>query len=66
MPTRQGPSRASAFTRPWLKGVVVSRTIKVKLWDKIAAHATAMKHLGLYDRDNARGGENLQIRVDLV
>jgi phage terminase small subunit len=47
-------------------GLVVSRTIKVKLWDKVAALATAMKHLGLYERDNHQHGPDLNLQVVLV
>jgi hypothetical protein len=34
--------------------------------DAEAALEKAMKHLGLYDRDNAQRGENLQLVVELV
>jgi phage terminase small subunit len=45
---------------------VVRRTIKVKLWDKNVALEKAMKHLGLYNRDNTRRSENLSLQVLLV
>jgi phage terminase small subunit len=45
---------------------VVRRTIKVKLWDKNAALEMAIKHLGLYERDNTQRSENLSLQVLLV
>jgi phage terminase small subunit len=45
---------------------VVRRTIKVKLWDKNAALEMAIKHLGLYERDNTQRSENLSLQVVLV
>ena len=40
------------------------RTTKIKLWDKNAALEKAMKHLGLFERDNRqRPGQNLAIQV---
>jgi phage terminase small subunit len=47
-------------------GAVVRRTIKIKLSDKIRALEIAMRHLGLYKRDNTRRAENMQIQVVLV
>jgi phage terminase small subunit len=41
-------------------------TKKIKLWDKNAALEKAMKHLGLYERDNAQRGESLAIQINLV
>ena len=38
---------------------------KVKLWDKNAALDKAMKHLGLYQKDNSQRGP-IQIEVELV
>jgi hypothetical protein len=40
--------------------------IKVKLWDKNAALEKALKHLGLYERDNRQKSENLTLQVLLV
>jgi phage terminase small subunit len=34
-------------------GVVVGHTTKIKLWDKNRALEMAMRHLRLYERDNA-------------
>jgi phage terminase small subunit len=45
---------------------VVRRTIKVKLWDKNAALEMAIKHLGLYERDNTQRSENLSLQVLLA
>jgi phage terminase small subunit len=47
-------------------GVVVRRTIKVKLCDKIAALEMAMKHLGLFEHDYTQRAKNMQIQVLLV
>ena len=47
-------------------GVVVGRTTKIKLWDKNRALEMAMRHLGLYERDNAQRSENLGLQVVLV
>lgn len=41
-------------------------TKKVRMVDKIAALDKAMKHLGLYERDNSQRAENLQLQVVLV
>ena len=42
------------------------RLVRVKIWDKNAALEKAMKHFGLYDRDNRQKSENLMIQVNLV
>jgi hypothetical protein len=48
-------------------GAVVRRTTKIKFWDKNAALEIAMRHFGLYERDNTQRAENLQqIQVVLV
>ena len=47
-------------------GAVVSRTLKVKFWDKNAALDLAARHLGLYERENARCGENVRLVIELV
>jgi phage terminase small subunit len=39
---------------------------KVRLWDKNAALEKTIKHLGLYERDNAQRGESLSIKIELV
>lgn len=41
-------------------------TKKLKIWDKNAALEKAMKHLGLYERDNAQRAENLALQVVFV
>lgn len=41
-------------------------TKKLKLWDKNAALEKAMKHHGLYERDNSQRGANLALQVVLV
>lgn len=45
---------------------LVGHTKKVKLWDKNAALEKALKHLGLYERDNTQRSENLSLQVVLV
>ena len=47
-------------------GIVVGQTTKIKPWDKNRALEMAMKHLGLFERNNAQQRENLQIQVFLV
>ena len=42
------------------------RTTKIKVWDKNAALEKAMKHLGLYEKDNSQRGESLAIKIELV
>jgi hypothetical protein len=42
---------------------LVGHTKKVKLWDKNAALEKALKHLGLYERDNTQRSENLSLQV---
>src|SRR5512139_4065308 len=42
------------------------RVTKVRFWDKNAALEKAMKHHGLYERDNSRKSENLAIQINLV
>jgi phage terminase small subunit len=37
-----------------MEGVVVGHTKKIKHWDKNSALEKAMKHLGLYEKDNAQ------------
>ena len=39
---------------------------KIKLWDKNAAIDKGMRHLGLYEKDNAQHGESLMIKIELV
>ena len=38
-------------------GEVTGRTKKVRLWDKNTALTNAMKHLGLFEKDNGQGKE---------
>jgi hypothetical protein len=42
------------------------RFARIRFWDKNAALEKAMKHLGLYNRDNIRRSENLSLQVLLV
>ena len=42
------------------------RVIRIRFWDKNAALEKAMKHFGLYDRDNRQKSEYLMIQVNLV
>jgi hypothetical protein len=39
---------------------------KVKFWSKVEAANMAMKHLGLFERDNSQRMPNLAIQVSLV
>jgi len=39
---------------------------KIKFWSKVEAANIAMKHLGLYNRDNTQRSENLSLQVVLV
>jgi phage terminase small subunit len=39
---------------------------KVKLWSKVDALDMAMRHAGLFERDNGRSQPNLTLMVDLV
>ena len=39
---------------------------KIKLWSKIEALDMAMRHAGLFERDNGRSQPNLTLMVDLV
>jgi phage terminase small subunit len=43
-----------------------ARVKKLKFWDKNAAIDKAIRHLGLYERDNAHHSENLELQVVLV
>lgn len=45
---------------------LIGYTKKLKLWDKNAALEKAMKHLGLYEKDNSQRGESLSIKIELV
>jgi Terminase small subunit len=40
--------------------------VKVKFWSKIEAANMAMKHLGMFERDNRQLAQNLAIQVNLV
>jgi phage terminase small subunit len=44
-------------------GEVVGHTKKVKFWDKNRALDMSMRHLGLYERDNAQQQESLVLKV---
>ena len=45
---------------------VVGTKTKLKFCDKLAALEQAMRHLGLYERDNRHNAQNLAIQVNLV
>jgi phage terminase small subunit len=47
-------------------GNVVGHTKKVKFWDKNRALDMSLRHLGLYERDNAQRGDSLVLQVALV
>ncbi len=42
---------------------LVGQTKKLKLWDKNASLEKAMKHLGLYEKDNAQQQESLVLKI---
>ncbi len=44
----------------------IGQTKKLKFWDKNAALEKAMKHLGLYEKDNSQTRPNLALQVVLV
>lgn len=44
----------------------IGRTTKVRFVDKLVAIDRAMRHLGLFERDNRRRESNLTIQVGLV
>lgn len=42
----------------------IGYTYKIKFWDKNAGLEKSMKHLGLYEKDNAQSREGLVLRVE--
>ena len=42
------------------------RVTKVRFWDKNAALEKAMRHHGLYEKDNSQKGESVKVQVLLV
>jgi phage terminase small subunit len=48
------------------QGRAIERTTKVRFVDKLVAIDRAMRHLGLYERDNRQMQSNLTIQVELV
>lgn len=48
------------------KGEVTGRTSKIKLWPKMDAIDKAMRHLGLFEKDNRQKSDNLAIQINLV
>jgi phage terminase small subunit len=44
----------------------VGYTKKLKFWDKNSALDKAMRHLGMFEKDNAQQQENLRVEVVLV
>lgn len=45
---------------------LVGQSKKIRMWDKLGALDKAMRHLGLYERDNHQRENNLVINVGLV
>lgn len=41
-----------------------ARTTKLKLWDKNSALEKSMKHLGLFEKDNAQSREDLVLNIE--
>jgi hypothetical protein len=39
---------------------------KIKLWDRLRAIEMAMKHTGLFERDNQQKKDNIAIQINLV
>jgi hypothetical protein len=56
----------TAATMPTIEVDADGRLTRIRLWDKNAALEKAMKHLGLYNRDNTQRSENLSLQVVLV
>ena len=48
------------------KGKVTGYTGKIKFWNKLDALDKAMRHAGLFERDNRQKQENLAIQINLV
>jgi len=61
-------SELDADTRMALSSVDVNEdgTVKYKWASKAAARNDLMKHLGMFERDNAQKGENLSLLIKLV
>ena len=45
---------------------VIGHTTKVRQWDKLVAIDKAMKHLGMFERDNRQRERNLTIQIGVV
>lgn len=45
---------------------LVGYTKRVKQWDKLGAIDKAMKHLGLFEKDNNQRAPNLQMQINLM
>ena len=45
---------------------LVGYTRKVKFWDKPSAINMVMRHLGLFEKDNAQVQDNLRVEVVLL
>jgi phage terminase small subunit len=45
---------------------LVGYTKKIRFWDKTAAVNMAMKHFGLFEKDNSLKAANLALQVNLV
>lgn len=48
------------------KTITTGRTKKIKFWSKIDALDKAMRHAGLFEKDNRQKQENLAIQINLV
>jgi phage terminase small subunit len=46
-----------------VEGASIGRVKKIKLWDKNSALGNAMKHLGLFERDNEQGKGQFNLTV---
>ena len=66
LPIRQLPPHVRAAIASIEHDKDTGRVTKVKLWDKNAALEKAMRHHGLYEKDNSQKGESVKVQVLLV
>ena len=66
LPIRQLPRHVRAAIASIEHDKDTGRATKVKLWDKPAALEKAMKHHGLYEKDNSQKGDSVKVQVLLV
>jgi len=66
IPIRQLPRHVRAAIASIEHDKDTGRVIKIKLWDKNAAIEKAMKHHGLYEKDNTQKREELNLQIVFV